>query len=46
MASQIVKVLQRQKKGILSCDLSEILTFYIESSLGLMICPEEKGLMD
>lgn len=42
MASQIVKLLQRQKKDIFSCGVSEILNLSVEFSLGLMICQGQK----
>lgn len=42
MASQIGKLLQRQKKDIFRCGLSEILNFSVEFSLGLMICQGQK----
>lgn len=37
-----VQLLQRQKKDIFSCGLSEIWKFSVEFSLGLMICQGQK----
>lgn len=42
MTPRVVKLLQRYKKDVFSCGLSEILNFSVEFSLGLMICQGQK----